>query len=214
MRQPSHPLSDLGKGLVVLQGVLPPDKVVHLYPVLRRLCDYTLAVHNYVEGTLGAYGLDVMADARNFVQYSLMSLAPDAETSGVEHTDLFFELCRLAAMIYSLLVVFPLPVTTAPFAMLGRQIKEQMSKSTVHARWSEAPQLMLWITFMGAIASIGSSERFWYISLLDRLIGRLKVGSWLEMKKLLEDFLWFGSTSDIDGLDLWKEIQHSSPFSV
>jgi hypothetical protein len=212
----NHPLCNLGKGFTVLHGILPPEKVVHLYPVLCRLRAYTLAVHNYVEGTLEAQSLGVMADARNFAQYSLMSLspAPDAEKAGVEQEHLLYELCRLGGMIYSLLIVFPLPPTTAPFAKLSRQIKEQLSISTVHARWSEAPQLMLWVTFMAAIASIGLSERLWYISLLDRLVGRLKVGSWAEMKELLEDFLWFGSTSDVDGFDLWKEIEHSSPFSL
>jgi hypothetical protein len=26
--------------------------------------------------------------------------------------------------------------------------------------------------------------------------------------------VWFGSTSNADGLDLWKEVEHSSPFSL
>ena len=199
---------------MVLHRILSPEKLVRLYPVLCRLRDYTFAVHNYVEGTSQAQSLGVMSDERNFVQHSLMSLSPDAETAGAEQEDVLFELCRLAGMIYSLIVVFPLPVTTAPFAKLCREIKKQMSNSDVRARWSEAPQLMLWITFMAAIASVGLSERSWYVSLLDRLVGRLKVGSWAEMKELLEDFLWFGSTSDTDGFDLWMEIEQSVPFSA
>jgi hypothetical protein len=210
----THPFCDLGKGFVALYKILSPEQVLHLYPVLCRLCDYTLAVHDYVEGTSEAQSLAVIVDERNFVQHSLMSLNHHGETGEVEEEYSLYELCRLAAIIYSLIVVFPLPVTAAPFAKLGLQIKEQISKSTVHTWWNEAPQLMLWITVMAAIASIGLSERAWFVSTLDRLIGRLKMNSWAEMKEHLQRFLWYGSTSDIDGVDLWKEIEHSNPFSV
>jgi hypothetical protein len=142
-----------------------------------------------------------------------MSLTPD-EQAAEEQEDLLYNLCRLAAVIYSLIIVFPLPVQTAPFAQLALQIKEKMSNKTVRARWNEAPQLMLWITLMAAIASIGLNERSWFVSTLDRLVSRLGISSWNELKGLLQDFLWFGSISDVDGADLWKEVKQSSPFSI
>ena len=213
MRRHTHPLCNLGQGFVVLHRILKPDKVVHLYPVLCRLSDYTLAVDDYVEGRSEAQSLGCIAAERNFVQHSLMSLVPEEQATG-EQQDPIYDLCRLAAMIYSLIVVFPLPVQTAPFSKLARQVKEQMSHPAVHARWSESPQLMLWITFMAAIASIGINERSWYVSTLDRLVSRLGIGSWTEVKGLLLDFLWYGSISDVDGADLWKEVQQSSPFSI
>ena len=212
VRRHTHPLCDLGQGFMVLHRVLEGDKVVDLYPVLCRLSDYTLAVDDYVEGRSEAQSLHCIANERNFVQHSLMSLAPEEQAAG-EQEDPLYNLCRLAAMIYSLIVVFPLPVQTAPFAELALQVKEQMSNPTIRIRWSEAPQLMLWITVMAAIASIGLSERSWYVSILDRLVSRLRIGSWNELKGQLQDFLWFASISDVDGADLWKEVKHSSPFS-
>ena len=187
---------------------------MHLYQVLCGLGNYTLAVDDYVEGRPEAQSLKVLADERNFVQHCLMSLTPDEETAKSEQEASLYELCRLAAIIYSLIAVFPLPVTTAPFAKLGLQIKEQISKPNIHVRWNEAPQLMLWITVMAAIASVDLSERSWFLLVLERLIGRLKLNSWAQMKEHLQDFLWFGSTSNSDGFNLWKEIEDSSPFSV
>jgi hypothetical protein len=202
VRRQSHPLCNLGEGFVVLHRILPLKKVVHLFPVLCKLRDYTLAVDDYVESRPEAQGLGIIADERNFAHHSLLSLTPNEKADVVEQECPLYELCRLAAIIYSLAIVFPLPVTTAPFTKLGLQVGKQMSKPTVHARWTEVPQLMLWITVMAAIASIGSSERSWYVSILGRFIGRLKMGSWAEMKEHLRDFLWFGSINDIDGLDL------------
>jgi hypothetical protein len=143
-----------------------------------------------------------------------MSLTPDAETAESQQECSLYELCRLAAIIYSLIVVFPLPTATAPFAKLALQVKEQISKPSIHLRWTEAPQLILWITVMAAIASVDISERSWFVLILERLINRLKLNSWAQMKEYLEDFMWFGSTSDADGLNLWKEIEDSSPFSL
>ena len=65
---------------------------------------------------------------------------------------------------------------------------------------------------MAAITSVGMDERSRYVSILDRLVSRHSIGSWTELKGRLQDFLWFGSTSDVDGADLWKEVKQSSPF--
>jgi hypothetical protein len=214
VRRHTHPHCNLGRGFVALHGVLPQTKLMCLYPVLCSLCNYTLAVDDYVEGRTEAQSLGVLADERNFVQHCLMSLTPDAETAESQQECSLYELCRLAATIYSLIAVFPLPTTTAPFAKLALQVKEQISKPNVHLRWNEAPQLMLWIIVMAAIASVDMSERSWFVLILERLINRLKLNSWAQMKEHLEDFMWFGSTSNADGLNLWKEIEDSSPFSL
>jgi hypothetical protein len=154
-----------------------------------------------------------MADERNYVQHCLMSLNVDEDPDETEQEHVLYKLCQFSTSIYSLLIVFPLPPTTAPFATLAIQLKEKLSKSGVNALWDQAPQLMLWITLMGAISAIGTSERSWHVSMLVRSTRRLKINSWVEMKECLQDFLWFGSTSDVDGADLWKEIQLAPLFS-
>jgi hypothetical protein len=211
--QQLHSDHRIGRGFAVLRRLLPRKRVNQLYPVLRRLCSYTLAIHDYVEGTPEAQSIGLMADERNYVQHCLMSLNVDEDPGETEQEYALYKLCQFSASIYSLLIVFPLPPTTAPFATLAILLKKKLSKSGVNAPWDQAPHLMLWITVMGAISAIGTSERSWYISMLVRSTLRLKMNSWVEMKECLQDFLWFGSTSDVDGAYLWKEIQVALLFS-
>jgi hypothetical protein len=212
VRGPLSPFPCLGRGFMVLHSILPTDCATRLHPVLLLLCNYTIAVHNHVQGTPQGQSVSILADERNFVQYSLMSLESHGRNLKWRHEYPLYELCRLAAMIYSLTVVFPLPSTTAPFETLGAQIRELMSNKVIHARWNESPHLMLWVTVMAAIASIASENRSWFVCILDRLINRFKITRWFEMKEILQKYLWFDGTNDTDGVKLWEEIEQSSPF--
>jgi hypothetical protein len=81
---------------------------------------------HYRDGRLNPQSLSVLADRRNYVQHSLMSLPADSESKGmVQAADPFYELTRLAAIIYSLLVTFPLPPRTASFAELALHVISQ-----------------------------------------------------------------------------------------
>ena len=199
---------------MVLHDVLRPGKFEVIYPVLCGLRYYTLAIDDYLQGRPEAQTLGMLAQQRNFVQHDLMSLTNDDDRVEVSHECSIYTLCRLAATIYSLLVIFPLPTSTAPFSKLGIQIKTHLSSPIIHHRWNETPGLMIWITVMASIAAVGSRERSWYVSILDRLVARLQVSSWHQFKQHLQKFLRYGSTSDLDGVDLWKDIQQSSPFST
>ena len=214
VRRPGSPFPRLGKGFQVLKTALPLEIGNSLYEVLLQLCDYTVAVHNYVEGSSRAQDLSILTDERNFVQHSLMSLEAHGQSSGPSQEQPLYEICRLAAIVYSLTVVFPIPTTTAPFTALGKHMKEVMSYEGVHAKWNETPHLMLWATVMAAIASIGSDDRSWFICILDRLMNRLMIHTWSEMKLSLQEHLWFDGTNCVDGFRLWEEIERSSPFML
>ena len=214
VRSPMSAFPSLGRGFMILQSILPPPLFTSLYPVLLRLCDYTIAIHNYVEGTAQAQSVSILADERNFVQHNLMSLESRGRELDLRQEHPLYELCRLAAMVYSLTVVFPLPSTTAPFDTLEARMKYLMSNEIVAARWNEAPHLMLWITVMAAIAAVTSTDRTWLVCILDRLISRIGLKSWLEMRESLQKYLWFDSTNDVDGIRLWEEIERSSPFTA
>ena len=185
-------------------------EVLALGPVLRRLCDYTLVIDDYLAGRLESQCLGILADERNFVQHSVMSLAPsDEDLLQKSPENPLYDLCRLAATVYSLIVVCPIPLRTAPFATLACQMQLQMTKVPLHEIWSIAPHLLLWITTMAAISSLTSdpNQRSYFVSILQQLVGFLRMHSWLEMKDVLQNFLWLDSISDSDGLELWQEIE-------
>jgi len=141
-----------------------------------------------------------------------MRLTPDASEVQQEHP--MVRLCRLGTVIYSLLVVFPVPAIAAPFHQLAQDVKAQLTQPSVQARSTEAPELILWVTVMGAVAAIGTTDRQWYLTTLDRLTRRLNINTWTSLKERLGMFLWFEYTNDSDGLKLWREIEESSPFRL
>jgi hypothetical protein len=205
--QQLRPHHRYGKGFTVLRGLLAHKRILHFYPVLQKICCYTLAVHNYVEGTSEAQTLGLMADERNYVQHCLMSLGIDRELGETGPQFSAYNICRLSTTIYALLVVFPLPPLAAPFARLGKELSDELTALAQNELWTRAPQLLSWIIVMGAIASVGSDLRSWYVSILIRYTRQLEIESWAGLKECLQDFLWFENTSDVDGADLWKEAQ-------
>lgn len=207
-----HPLVGLGRGFRVLPEMLGQAEVSKLLIVLRWIIQYTFAIDDYEQRRPEAQSAILLADERNFVQHHLMHLSPTAHEMEGEHA--MHRLCRLGTLIYGLLVVFPIPAVAAPFHQLAQDVQAQLSQASVQARWTEAPELILWVTALGAIASTGSRHREWYLTTLDRLTKRLNLGTWSAMKERLGMFLWFEDTNDEDGIKLWKEMEDSSPFRI
>ncbi|KIW58837.1 hypothetical protein, variant [Exophiala xenobiotica] len=63
---------------------------------------------------------------------------------------------------------------------------------------------------MGAISSMGTSERGWGLATLDRMTQRLSMNSWAGLKERLKVFLWFEYTDDGDGFKLLIELEETS----
>jgi hypothetical protein len=63
---------------------------------------------------------------------------------------------------------------------------------------------------MGAIMTLGTLDRFYFISILSTVSSQLQIESWQEMKSILVAFLWLDMTNDIDGRDIWDELNHLS----
>lgn len=245
----THPLVGLGRGFRILPDTLgaDADEVAQLLVVLRWIIQYTFAVDDSVQGRPEAQKLGYLADERNFVQHSLMLLTPlprprgrrgdeweeeeavaavvgeqeEGEDGDEEREHVLVRLSRLGTVIYSLLVVFPLPAVAAPFHRLARQVRTQLSQVALHpssgGAWTDdraALDLVLWVTVMGAIAAVGSPDRQWYRTTLDDLTRRLNINTWTSMRERLRMFLWYEYTNDSDGLKLWREIEESNLFRV
>ncbi|KAK5047465.1 hypothetical protein LTR84_006561 [Exophiala bonariae] len=210
----THPLFDLGTGFGIIDKILPAEEATELRTIFTDLSRYTLAVDDFVMGRPEALSRRNLANERNLTQHNLMSKCPDFDDPDHELSEAFYTSCWLAAAIYSLLSVFPMAQWNAPFAILSQRLKVQISSTTVQERWNEVPLLMLWITIMGAISSSDFLEHSWYISVLERLVYRLEISSWEDVKSELEKFLWYDNISSPDGYMIWKEIENSSPFSA
>lgn len=201
-------LPALGTGFSDLERVLDAEQVAPLSTVLRCMSAYTLALESFAVEIQHLLTLGLLADLRNFVQHSLLSLTP-LRSSNSNSVPPLFEMCHTVAIVYSWIVIFPAPVQAMPFHKAAMRIRELMDSDQVDSYWTEVPWLMIWIVVMGAIASLGSCEEQGYVHFLSRALQRLNIHSWTVLKGRLEMFLWYSRASDLDGLDLWQEIVQS-----
>ncbi|KAK5938121.1 hypothetical protein PMZ80_009710 [Knufia obscura] len=210
-RRTDHPLASLGGGFSILHLWLPLGRTTQLQHVFNNMADYTRASHDFILGRSEDRNRAIMADQRNSVQHSLLSLCL-LESNQFDERELF-ELCWLAGVAYSSIAVFPLAPNAARFDRLAHRIRNTLLSPIVLQRWSKAPELVLWVTVLGALCAIGTDDRAWYVELLKQEVGRLGVSTWQALELQLMSFLWFPLVSDADGEELWAEVQRfNRPF--
>jgi hypothetical protein len=101
-----------------------------LAEVFQDMHSYTIMVDLYSQGIMRNPSMCVMADRRNSIQFRLLSLPSAKELGG----DLFqgrdvYESCRIAAIIFSLLIIFPLPPVDAPLQHLAQALSHVLAAS-------------------------------------------------------------------------------------
>ena len=146
-----------------------------------------------------------MCDRRNLAQYNLMSIP---STSGQYHESALSEICRIAAIIYSIGVTFPLAGVGAPFPKLVRLLQSELGNSEIlelEPHVSTTNQLLLWVLTIGGIASIEKPERKWYVSALAEVMTKCQLSEWIDVKNSLKEILWLDSACNMAGKELWKE---------
>lgn len=160
-----------------------------LYIVTSMLRDYTMMIDDHCEGR-HILTLSALIDHRNATQHALLSLQPRSSTS---------ECYRLAALIYSLLVTFPLPYSVAPFQSLVIQLMDALTN------WDEDDDMLLWVLTLGGIGATGLDERLWFVNNLQATAAKIDIKSWGEARHIMTKGLWHEATNDRDGRDLWIE---------
>lgn len=195
--------------------------------------NYTAIVSAHISGSIIQESLAALCDRRNSVQHALLSL-PEISSSGSSNPDIsLYGPTRLAAQIYALLVTFPLPANTAPFAALASRLQTLLSALQITNRSRAELDLVLWMLAMGGVAAVGERAlRAWFvvtIGAFERMIGakrsdasRERSGAswerrgeveeargfreWSAVRCVLEKFLWLDSTNAGDGEKLWGEV--------
>jgi hypothetical protein len=204
--QPNHPLQNIGTGFPLERDRWPSESLSNLFSVIRAMCGYTVMVYNHCEGRAFQESLCAVADQRNFIQHKLMSLPENSYNHLQFHDDGMYEATRLAVIIYSFLVVYPASTAALPFIELSSRLRRQLSYIDTSKKTCEELKPFVWILFMGGIASVGSEEHPWFVSSSTIFSDVIHLNAWTDVKKLLECFLWLGSTNDADGMELWAEI--------
>lgn len=174
---------------------------------LQELAAYTASIESYIRGDTLRLDAQSMCDRRNLAQWNLMCIAPE---SGLKQENALSEICRLAAMIYSIGVTFPLAGVGAPFPRLVRMLQAEIKISGILEGQSLLPitySLLLWALTMGGIAADGGPERKWYTIALANIMGQYHVDDWKDLKASLKAILWLDSVCDMAGRELWSEVR-------
>ena len=208
----SSELGNLGNGfwdVWDVRDVRTPSGMFDFFAVIQHTCDFTVVVENYIRGRWTSRTATEIMDQRNYIQHSLMSLKSSSELRVEDITvdEVHYESARLATIIYSFLVIFPIPPVAGPFETLTRLLRRELEEHVLTDGRPERIHIQLWILMMGCIASIGLPCRPWYLSELGVFVKIAKVNSWQSLQAILQTFLWHPGTNNIDGLDIWDEIE-------
>ncbi|EFR01660.1 hypothetical protein MGYG_04662 [Nannizzia gypsea CBS 118893] len=215
---PTNPLSPI-----------PPN----LQVILQNMREYNIVVDLQTQGLLPNLELSVIADRRNYIQYNLVSLPASYEfPDGYNATYRLYEPCRLAAMVYSMLVIFPLPAANRPFKRLVAQLVNALiavdgdegsgwaaesgqwpweygregSQDLTHEEEDRVSSLYLWIIVMGGIASRGiRADTDWFAARFEQTLQMKELSTWEEVKQCLTSIMWMDSVCDYGGLAFWRD---------
>lgn len=175
---------------------------------------YTSMLDSYQRGTLKDLDLSLIADQRNIIQHHILSLPAAADTKAVFVTKLsgVYEVCRIAALIFSMGVIFPLQILCTAYNPLVKQLKQKLFdlKDKMDIYQPEVLDLVIWVTALGAIAADNTPERNWFVHELKHLTEPLLLYSWNNLEERLKEILWLRNACNDAGCRLWREVQDAT----
>jgi hypothetical protein len=153
--------------------------------------------------------LDIVR-ARNALQHRLLSLS--AFGGGLmSRQDSVYDACRLALLIYSDMVIYPIPKVQGVRPKLASKLRETLDCCTLHRCWDINPRVMLWIATLGAIAATNTSSRAWYVGKLKVCIELLGLDHYDRYLRLVNTFLWWDYVGAKPLQTLWDETRLHQP---
>lgn len=172
---------------------------------LYELAAYTASIESYVRGDTLRLDAQVMCDRRNLAQYNLMCIVPQ---TGMQQESALSEITRIATVIYSVGVTFPLAGVGAPFSKLVKLLRLEITDSRIleMASFRESTRcFLLWALVMGGITA-EESDKAWYITVLANLISQYQFTDWKKLKGSLKMILWLDSACDMAGKELYAQL--------
>jgi hypothetical protein len=103
-----------------------------------------------------------------------------------------YEAVRLAAILYSTAVIFPLPSDSGWHMRLADKIRHLLTSTECKDHGDDQLSLLAWAMAVGSIASHGCALFDWYVERLRRLLAQLEIWTWQQTEALLVQILWSG----------------------
>ncbi|KAL2819262.1 hypothetical protein BDW59DRAFT_181675 [Aspergillus cavernicola] len=170
---------------------------------------YTTLLDRYSQGLLPQLEMGYVLELRNMIHHHVMSL-PTVDELLTSHQDLpsTYGSLRLGLIAYSLLILFPVPLTTDPHPRLADLLRYELELTQMKLDiWMPMVELLLWVLVLGGVAAVGTVHRPWYVDQIQWLSVVIGIESWEQLKDTMASILWLDSACDIEGLILWEEVQ-------
>ncbi|CDM38170.1 transcriptional regulator family: Fungal Specific TF [Penicillium roqueforti] len=196
--------SDVDQGFGRLQEIGATHQMAEAFQAVHTYIGIIKASLNFTPDT------SLLADQRNLTQHTLLSLSPASDISTFfSHPTraATYEACRLAALIFGVGVLFPIPAQNTPLSTLARLIQAVLFKPSSSELWcSPSTRVpLIWVLTLGGIAANDAPERAWFASALGDVTRRTGLNSWASIKSVLATMLWYEAACDRAAEDLWQE---------
>jgi hypothetical protein len=200
--------SKLGAGFRYLRQTSAGQQ---LLDVLDAYSEITVALDHYVRGGPLAPDLVDFAEVRNCAQHRLLSQMPNP----LDLSDP--ELCvhhavRLATLIFSDIVIFPLPPTQGVKPRLALMLRQTLEACHLLRCWELHNQVLLWALTVGAIAANYTAQRSWYLDQLLQETSLMQIENWFVLESICSRFLWWKHICSEPLRWVWNEM--ISPITI
>lgn len=187
----------------------------HVDP-FHDLADFSATLHAYHEGLLREPVLTRIADSRNALQHSLLSLPSEEElersreldsTGTSKQVTYIYEACRMTALLYSVMVTFPLPRSKYVRDRVLPALDAVLSRIEPYSDGYGLGTIYLWCLTVAGIAASGYPTRLQYAERLGQVSAHWGICSWPDVERALESFAWLKCACSVGGESLWAEAQ-------
>ena len=193
--------SKLGSGFYTLHMLDLDDKI---WRVLAAMCEVTVALDHYHRGGPSAPLLADLVIARNSAQHQLLTLALNPWDSSSQ-SNYLYEVCRLTALIYSNIVIFPMPPVSGVHAILACRLRETLDSALLSSCSNLYLPFLLWAVTLGGISCSLSSERGYFQRRFIEVCTKLGLARWNRIQEHLSSFLWLDFVCAKESVAFWLE---------
>jgi len=176
--------------------------------VMLDLQHISVIIEAYTQGTLQNPEVLALTSRRNAIHHALLSLPTMDEVEPVltEDQKSIYESCRLAAVIYDLSIIFPIPPFAGVMQRLVFNAKVVLESMRLEVLIGAGANPMTWVLFVAGTAAECMSERPWFVEKLRMVLTAEGLHEWNTIRGILNSYLWMDSAMSEAAINLWNEI--------
>ncbi|KAI1503332.1 hypothetical protein F5X99DRAFT_111975 [Biscogniauxia marginata] len=169
------------------------------YGLEQILQDLRLVCHLIEEAMSAEPNRKNLIMLRNSIQHRLLSLPPGRS-----------DICRLACLIFSFSIIFPLPDTRS-FHRCREMLAKSIQDKEECKKYSK--RLLLWAALLGAIASADTEHEKVFLGNIIILGRELSIHSWASIEETVRKFVWLDQACRTGGQLAWTRANMNGLFN-